>query len=248
MPLLLSVILIWGFRRFQQNKHLSELEKKDALLREQKLLIEKHLAVENERSRIASEMHDDLGSGLTTIKYLSDRAIQNAKSDTDKQQIEKIATQSNELIRSMSEIIWSMNTRFDNVEMFCFYLRRYASEYFDDYQIQLHWNQNLDNPRLEISGERRRALLLIVKECLHNVIKHAQATIVNISIHTDANHCSLEISDNGIGFELDKIREHGNGLHNMQKKLSELNGNVKIQSGPSGSTFYIMIPLQANQL
>ncbi len=221
----------------------AELERQKAVNDYQKELLKNQEQINLERSRIASEMHDDIGSGLTTIKYLSDRAVQTAQSEKDKQQIEKIASQSNELIRSMSEIIWSMNQRFDHIEMLTSYLRRYASEYLDEYPIEFHWSQQIDEPQLEISGEKRRALLLILKECLHNIVKHANANRVEINMNSKSNIITLSIRDNGIGFDPDKLREHGNGIHNIQKRLKEFNGQLEIQSSQSGSFIHCSLPL-----
>src|SRR5687768_6170787 len=135
MPIVLAGILIWFFISYQKKKNQNEIDKRDALLREQSLIIEKQQAVENERTRIASEMHDDLGSGLTTIRYLSDKALIQAKDSEEATQIKKIADHSNTLVRNMSEIIWAMNSRFDNTENLIGYLRRYASEYLDERQM-----------------------------------------------------------------------------------------------------------------
>ncbi|MBK8448898.1 MAG: histidine kinase dimerization/phosphoacceptor domain-containing protein [Saprospiraceae bacterium] len=78
MPVLLSGLLIWFLVFYQKKKYTQQLEKKDLLLKQQNLIIENQQAIEKERNRIASEMHDDLGSGLTTIKYLSERALKQA--------------------------------------------------------------------------------------------------------------------------------------------------------------------------
>lgn len=87
MPVLLAVLLIWFFISYQRKKLQNETDQKDALLREQTLIIESHRSLELERTRIASEMHDDLGSGLTTIRYLSDRALKQAKDADEVAQI-----------------------------------------------------------------------------------------------------------------------------------------------------------------
>src|SRR5690242_12134230 len=102
MPILLGTILVWFIISYQKRKYRSELEFKNALLREQSLIIEKQEAIEHERTRIASEMHDDLGSGLTTIRYLSDRALKHAKDSEEADQIKRISEHSNSLVRNMS--------------------------------------------------------------------------------------------------------------------------------------------------
>ncbi len=236
MPLLLSVLLIWGFRRYQRNKHQSELEKKDLLLRQQELIIEKQKAIELERSRIASEMHDDIGSGLTTIKYLSDRAMSIVQNPDDRRQIEKIASQSSELVRSMSEIIWAMNSRFDTLDSLLSYIRHYASEYLDEYQIELSWMRSNDREEVcSLNGVTRRNVFLTVKECLHNVVKHARASKVTVLIQSSDSGVGIRIQDNGHGFDPELIRSHGNGLHNMQKRMEQIGGEASFTTSKEGT-------------
>lgn len=236
MPLLLSVILIWGFRRFQRNKHQSELEKKDLLLRQQELIIEKQKAIELERSRIASEMHDDIGSGLTTIKYLSDRAISNVQNPDDRRQIEKIASQSSELVRSMSEIIWAMNSRFDTLDSLLAYIRHYASEYLEEYNIELSWRQSNDKEEVcSLNGVTRRNVFLAVKECLHNVVKHARASKVSVSVQASESQVKILMQDNGVGFDPDLIRSNGNGMYNIQRRMEQIGGAAVFSTSKEGT-------------
>src|SRR5690606_7457977 len=129
MPILLGGILIWFIATYQRKKYQHEAARKDALLREQTLLLEKIEAVEQERARIAAEMHDDLGAGLTTIRFLSDKAVRQAADAAEARDIRRIAEHSRHLVRNMSEIIWAMNARYDSTENLTGYLRRYATEY-----------------------------------------------------------------------------------------------------------------------
>src|SRR5690606_15247219 len=149
-----------------------QLARKDIQLREQKLTIEKQEAIQRERTRIAGEMHDDLGSGLTTIQYLSERALKNVSDEKEIQNIRKISKESNDLVRNMSEIIWAMNDRFDTLDNLIIYIRRYAYEYLDSHGLafNIHIQENI--PAVKISGEKRRNVFLVVKEALHNVVKH----------------------------------------------------------------------------
>lgn len=236
MPLLLSVILTWGFRRFQRNKHQSELEKRDLLLRQQELIIDKQKAIELERSRIASEMHDDIGSGLTTIKYLSDRAISHVQNPDDRRQIEKIASQSSDLVRSMSEIIWAMNSRFDTLDSLLAYIRHYASGYLDEYNIELGWTQSDDLLQVcSLNGVTRRNVFLAFKECLHNVVKHAHASKVTVLAQSSDNGVRICIHDNGQGFDPELVRSHGNGIYNMQKRMEQIGGEASFSTSKEGT-------------
>ncbi|MBK8622611.1 MAG: hypothetical protein IPN79_12865 [Saprospiraceae bacterium] len=133
-----------------------KIEKKNQLLREQSLIIEKQIAIEAERTRIATEMHDDLGSGLTKIRYLSERALKNTSDPDEIAQIKNIADQSNTLVSNMSEIIWALNSRFDTTENLIGYLRRYIVEYLEDHHIPHQLVTNHEHEDIPVTGEKRR--------------------------------------------------------------------------------------------
>ena len=225
MPLILSAILIWFFLAFQKKKHQAENAAKDAQLREQALIIEKQNALENERNRISAEMHDDLGSGLTRIRFLSQKAMQHA-TDVEKEEIAKIATFSNDLVQNMGEIIWAMNSRFDNTESLAAYIRRYASEYLETYQIPFVFKDHTSHPTLSLSGEKRRVLFLVIKELLHNAIKYAQCEAIHIDIY-DQPQTKIVFTEVGAkGFDPANVKSLGNGLFNMNKRIAGIHGTL----------------------
>ena len=248
MPILLAGILIWFFISYQRKKHQNEVDKKDALLREQALIIEKQQAIENERTRIASEMHDDLGSGLTTIRYLSDKALKQAKDAEEAGQIKRIAEHSNTLVRNMSEIIWAMNSRFDNTENLTGYLRRYASEYLDERQMPFQFEANESNESSTIGGEKRRNIFLVFKELLHNTVKYSQAKSVLIRIDCGADFV-INISElGGKGFNAEESIEKGNGLFNCRKRLSSIDGELSFEKTDDAMNIIISVPVKSQSL
>ncbi|HEY3384877.1 MAG TPA: histidine kinase, partial [Saprospiraceae bacterium] len=245
----LAVLTIAGIgylavRSYYQRK----LEKKNQLLREQTLIIEKQQAIEHERTRIASEMHDDLGSGLTTIRYLSDKALTQAKDAEEAIQIKKIADHSNALVRNMSEIIWAMNARFDNADSLTSYLRRYASEYLDSYKITLTFiasDEALD--QIPLSGERRRNIFLVFKETLHNTIKYSGANAVQVNITTGDNFIVHITEVAGKGFDPDVTIEKGNGIYNSRKRMTAIGGDMRYERTPEAMHIILSVPLQTTQ-
>ncbi len=245
MPLLLSGLLIWFFISYQRKKFQNETDKKDALLREQALLIEKQQAIELERNRIAAEMHDDLGSGLTTIRYLSDKALLQAQDTGEASQIRRIADHSNQLVRNMSEIIWAMNTRFDSAENLAGYLRRYASEFLEErgipYQFMAEAAQWQD---VSVSGERRRNLFLVFKEVLHNTAKHAAASRIEIRVTVTPDFTIHIEEQGGAGFDPDNDQSTGNGLYNCRKRMAAIGGNISYQRAQDGLHIRISAPLE----
>ncbi len=240
MPLLLSAIIIWFFYAYQKKKHQSETEAKDALLREQALIIQSQTAVEKERSRIAAEMHDDLGSGLTTIKYLSDKALTTARDENEKAEIKKIGKHSNDLVRSMGEIIWAMNTRFDNAVNLIGYIRRYAAEYLEEQNMDFSFKDNTAELHVEMNGEKRRNVFLIVKEVLHNAVKYSGAGKIEISVAIMGGLAIAIHEVGGQGFEAADARDKGNGLYNMGKRIEGI-GSIAYAKSADGMTTTIHI-------
>ncbi|MBK9270775.1 MAG: hypothetical protein IPM48_04190 [Saprospiraceae bacterium] len=246
MPVLLAGFLIWFIVLYQKRKYESLIFQQDQLLREQKLILAQQRALENERNRIASEMHDDLGSGLTTISYLSERLTKSIISEEERSLVQKINLQSKKLVGNMGEIIWAMNTKFDTVENLLIYIRRYASEYFAGIYIQLEWNQNQSLLNYSISGENRRNIFLVLKELFHNIAKHSQASIVNLDLTQLENELIIRLKDNGKGFDLNKNLEKGNGLHNIFKRIEYLGGTGNFSGEPLGTEFVFSIPIHAS--
>ena len=244
MPVLLAGLLIWFFISFQKKKFQNENDRKDAQLREQSLMIERQQAIEHERTRIASEMHDDLGSGLTTIRYLSDKALMQAKDTEEVEQIQRIADHSNTLVRNMSEIIWAMNSRFDDAENLAGYLRRYASEYLEEHSIPFRFD--IDEEQLEnvnVRGEVRRNLFLVFKEVLHNTVKYSGASEVIIHLHI-ADHVTIKVSEVGArGFDPLSSEEKGNGLYNIKKRMDAIHGRIAYEQSAEAMQITFSAPI-----
>jgi len=205
----------------------------------QKEVLEKQTALENERSRVASDMHDDLGSGLTKIKYLSDISIQSEKVNENLSKIKSIAT---DLVENMSEIIWALKEENDTLENLLTYIKKYSAEYLEENNIDIKIKIPSVIPNISIKGDIRRNIFLTIKEILHNVVKHSQATHVEIHIKLD-NNLSVKIQDNGVGFEIEKIIS-GNGLKNMKKRMEKLKGTFNCMNN-SGTLIILQIPMHS---
>ncbi len=230
----------YGIIRSYYNR---QLEKKDLALREQKLIIDRQQALEKERNRIAAEMHDDLGSGLTIIRYLSDKAMKTANTEEEKLQIGKIALQSKNLIRNMSEIIWALNTRNDTFTGLIAFIRRNASEFFEEQNIKLDWKQEDISDKLNITGESRRNIHLSMKEVFHNIVKHAKASQVQIQVYWKLDFLYISIKDNGIGIDLSNKPEAGNGLQNIQNRMKQLKGQCIVNGNNTGTEVILFFPV-----
>ncbi len=202
--------------------------------------------LENERNRIASEMHDDLGSGLTTIRLLSEHAQMDMQNAEKRTQIHKITKEASDLIEKMSTLIWAMNTRNDSVDNIVQYLRRYAFEYLQEtHDLDMHFLLPDLPPSVSaaiLTGEVRREVFLTFKEALHNIIKHAEATQAYITIQLKNNGLEINIRDNGKGFKQENTL--GNGLKNMAERMTKIDGIFQILDNPNcGTQVTLTIPL-----
>ncbi|PWU04002.1 MAG: hypothetical protein C5B52_02250 [Bacteroidetes bacterium] len=208
--------------------------------------LEKYKAImdarDKERNRISQEIHDDIGSGLTSIRLMSEVAkAKNEKEENPETELDRISTTSSELMDKMNEIIWTMNSRNDTLPNLIAYLRHQVVEYFEPFHINLRLIIPDQVPESEISGEIRRNVLLTVKEALHNIIKHSRATRVELSFAIE-DYFIICISDNGIGFDPQKIKVHSNGIRNMEERIQSIAGKFKI-ANQFGTTVTINVPL-----
>jgi len=192
--------------------------------------LEKQVAVlaakQDERNRISADMHDELGSGVTAIRLMSEIAKSKMK-DHVFPELEKISHSANELLNKMNTIIWTMTSSNDSVENLVAYIRSYAVEFFENTSIDCYFSMPASIPHREINGEKRRNMFLSVKEALNNVLKHSQSSVVKINV-TVSEKLVIEIQDDGVGINMEKLRKFGNGLHNMKKRMTSIDGEFEI--------------------
>ncbi|HMK03076.1 MAG TPA: 7TM diverse intracellular signaling domain-containing protein [Ferruginibacter sp.] len=185
-------------------------------------------AQQEERNRISADMHDDLGAGMTTIRLYSELA-KNKLNDNPIPEIDKISSSANELLNKMNAIIWSMTSSNDSLGNMVAYIRSYALEYFENTGINCRISIPENLPNIEVIGEIRRNVFLVVKEALNNILKHSKATEVNIVLERVPDGLTLHIQDNGVGIDLNALRQFGNGLKNMKKRMQDINVEFNIE-------------------
>lgn len=228
--LLITGLVITAVRTYYRRK-----------LEKQRNILEKKQAIEKERTRIATDMHDDLGAGLSTIRFLSEKVKRNTFSEVTKNDAEKIVTNSNDLVQKMNEIIWAMNEKNDTLEDLLFYTRAYAAEYCEENNLSCETRLPEKIPPVVVNGELRRNVFLTVKESLHNIVKHAGAEKVTLDFIVDTS-LVITVKDNGQGFSVNTT-DSGNGLRNMKKRIESINGIFEIVSN-NGVLIKLIIPLQ----
>ncbi len=209
---------------------------------QERSVLEKKQAVEKERTRIATDMHDDLGAGLSRIKFLSETiGLKKQQEQPIDEDINKIRGYAHEMIDKMGEIVWALNEKNDTLSDLLSYTRSYSVEYLVQNGIECIVNMPQTLPSRFVSGEFRRNIYLTVKEALHNVVKHAQATRAIIKIEA-STQLHISIADNGIGFDKNNTRPFSNGLPNMKKRIQEIGGGINFING-NGTTVDIVVPL-----
>ncbi len=211
--------------------------------------LERQRAVERERARIARDIHDDLGASLTRITLLSQSVRSELESDHRAgADVDQIYSTARELTRSMDEIVWAVNPQHDTMDSLVTYLGRFAQNFLHVAGIRCRLDLPLDLPALALTAEIRHNVFLAFKEALHNVVKHAKATEVRLSLELRPEGFMLVIADNGRGFTwhpgqgpatepADGQRlASGNGLTNMQKRLEEIGGCCGWDTAPGEGT------------
>lgn len=226
----LGVILVGGIIGVTRMVARKKLSKK---LRE----LEKLHAVMQERERIRKDIHDDLGSGLSKIAILSELARQNTvQDDFTFRQLEKISESSRELIDNLGELIWSNNPANDNLPRLCWYLREHLGAMFDGTNMKFSVELPTFIPEVQVQADWRRNVFLIIKEALHNALKHANATEVVVLVDVKKNMLDVVIQDNGCGFPVEQMTASGNGLSNMNLRVGACQGKLNITSRPGMGT------------
>jgi signal transduction histidine kinase len=210
-------------------------------LEHQKIELEKQQAIADERSRIATDMHDDLGAGISTIKFLSQTAPY-IPAEQQQQNNIKISEQADELVDKMNDIIWAMNEKNDTLDNLIFYTKAWVANYVEQHQLQPHITIPASIVPLIIRGEKRQHIFMCIKESIHNIIKHAEAKNMWLDMKIADYNLYITIRDDGKGFDIKKSFS-GSGLSNMQKRIKAVNGEIKTLND-KGTVQLFTIPLK----
>ena len=219
---------------------LSELRDTQTLLikQEQKAaLYQQQLKIEEVRNTIATELHDDIGSTLSSI-YLSSEVAKKKVHPESKDVLpilERIEYSSQEIIQAMSEIVWAIQPKNDDTLHLVDRISAFANQLLSTRNIKFLFEQPLPVQAPQIAMEVRRNIYLICKETLNNIVKHARATQVSMEVEQTENNISITIRDDGQGFDR-RISPSGNGLANIIRRAEEIGGKLEINSRPGEGT------------
>jgi signal transduction histidine kinase len=245
----LAIGLILAFLWISQLRRVVELRTlqlgQELKAREQ---IEQKRVIEEERARIARDLHDELGSKLTQISMLAtDEPEPKVDPELFSQRMQLILAKARSLIISLDGVVWAVNPENDTLSSLVIYLAAYMEEFLASTEIACRVHTLEAYPSIMVAAEVRNHLLLSIKELINNAVRHGRPSQMSLKIAILENRLEIEVHDNGCGFELQGCSP-GNGLKNLHERMRKLNGHCEVQSSPrNGTTVVLSVPLPGGQ-
>ncbi|HYL97385.1 MAG TPA: ATP-binding protein, partial [Blastocatellia bacterium] len=206
---------------------------------------ERLVELERVRSRIATDLHDDIGASLSQIYLLSEVVRQRIgdRNGDVAEPLKMISTASHEIVGSMSDIVWAINPQKDHLSDLVQRMRRFASDTFEATDIELRFAGPDTEADIRLGADVRREIFLIFKESVNNLIKHSGCSKAQVELELAAESLLLRVSDNGRGFDTHKESE-GHGLGSMCERARSLRGSLDLASEEGkGTTVTLRVSL-----
>jgi signal transduction histidine kinase len=236
----LAILVLWVTQLHRQ------VEERSAELESQihhRQRVEHQRAMEQERARIARDLHDELGSGITEISMLADRARATPASDGKRTgYVEQMGESARQMVTALDEIVWAMNPEHDSlsslVSYFCLYAERFLG------LANIAWRlEKAELPDQPLDFRHRHQLFLAFKEALNNIVRHSGATEVSLRMHVEDGELWLSINDNGRGLPAGARTADMDGVANMRARVEKLGGRFEIVSEAGhGTTVQFRLP------
>jgi ligand-binding sensor domain-containing protein/signal transduction histidine kinase len=205
--------------------------------------LERLLEMERLRTRIATDLHDDIGSSLSQIALLSEVARRMPTAEKRDKPLADIARLSGDLVDSMSDIVWAIDPDQDHLDHMTNRMRRFASDLFSRDGVELRLDLPAEEHDTKLGTDIRRQVFLIFKESLHNAVRHSGCTQVDVQLSLEGGMVTLRVADNGRGFD-DRKPVRGHGLASMRARAALLQGELAVESSPGrGTTVSLKVPL-----
>jgi signal transduction histidine kinase len=212
--------------------------------------VEQQRTLERERTRIARDIHDDLGTSLTRVSLLSQSLRSAVPPDSPAaENLEQVIHTSQEMTRAMEEIVWAVDPSHDSLDSVANYLGRFAQDFLSAAGMRCRLDLPVQLPSQPISAEVRHNLFLAFKEVLNNVVRHAGAREVNVALSVEAKRFVLSVADDGKGFSPAPASSSpptrgGHGLANIRNRLAQIGGLAEVSSTPGrGTQVRLSVPL-----
>jgi signal transduction histidine kinase len=235
----LALAGVWISMLRRQVTHRTLLLKQE--IRERERAEHEH-ALEAERSRIARDLHDDLGSRLTEINFLASTSQMPHSPDETHTTFKAISERARALVNALDVIVWAVNPEDNSLQSLADYLCSYTREYLTHSSILCRFKVPIACPNLIVEGKVRHEIFMVVKEALNNIVRHAEATEVKFQM-TIGDDLEIAIIDNGKGFDAARMSD-GHGVKNCAVRLERIGGFCQVESLPGiGTTVHIKIPV-----
>ena len=204
----------------------------------------------HQKIRIASDMHDDIGSDLSALNMQIERICQKVKAGKQPlSELNHLVESSRDIAQKVREVIWTINARHDTLSSIIHYFDTYVEDLFEPTDMLVRTSIPAEIPDVIINGENRKVLLMCFKETLNNAYKHAHATEIHIAFTTDNHLLTITIADNGVGFDpsvLTASTTNGNGLVNLQERMKGIGGKCVIETSEKGTQVVLSLPIGLN--
>ncbi|MBK9097263.1 MAG: hypothetical protein IPM14_03905 [bacterium] len=199
--------------------------------------IKSQLEIERLKLKIASDLHDNIGAGLTEISILSEVAERNENNSGNlvKQDLQKISNTARQLVDSMSDIVWVVNPQRDSLYDLILKLKDSYNEFFSSIGISFHVNNVEKSDDIKLPMEYKQNLLLLFKEAINNAIKHSGCKKITLEAFYENDTIKITLKDDGQGFDLNDIN-FGNGIKNMEERAKKINGTLNWESSNNSGT------------
>jgi signal transduction histidine kinase/ligand-binding sensor domain-containing protein len=205
--------------------------------------ISKYLVAEKVRTDIARDLHDEMGSTLTSINIMSTLALQQVKADAIHNNLQKIKDYSGDMMESMSDIVWAINPLNDSMDRMILRMRELAEELLEPARINYTFQEEGAVKALKLDVNQRKEVYLVFKEAINNAVKYSKASELVILLREQVGSLYLQVKDNGSGFDLSKSYS-GSGIQNMRSRAGKINAELQISSAiGQGTLVSVSVPL-----
>jgi len=206
-------------------------------LKRRLLKLQHEHTLDMERARIARDLHDELGGSLTQIRMLADRLRRHSTTPEAHSVAGQLAARTRRVTGELESIVWTVSPKNNTWDRLAAFIGQYSLRFFRDTTIACTVHGADLVPPLPLRPDQQHHILAITKEALNNILKHAQATRVTVTIKAGVESFELVISDDGTGFDLQKSEQPArNGLTNMRARAREIGGQLEIYTAPGSST------------
>ncbi|HZI31899.1 MAG TPA: ATP-binding protein, partial [Candidatus Binatia bacterium] len=213
---------------------------------EERQLAEQHRAIDQERTRVAQDLHDELGAGLTEVSILGSLAKTRAVPvETKEHYVDQITNVARSLVTTLDEIVWAVNPHYDSVASLATYYSLFAQRFLNMAGLACRLQVSETIPEHALDSRIRHGVFRAFKEALNNVVRHSGASEVRLAITVSAEQLLLSVADNGRGFDAGRTEPGADGLAGMCRRMSDLGGSCQIISEAGrGTTVELRLPLK----